>query len=971
MTRYDIPAAGHRPGDLVHGFRVEAVTELADIRASCYECVHVATGARLIHLHCNDDEKLYAIGFRTPVTDSTGLPHILEHSVLAGSRKYPVKDAFTFPDKTIYPVCSAVKADYFNLASVYTDLVFHPLITRKTFMQEGHHFEFEREGDSSSELRVSGVVYNEMKGAYSEAESFIGSHLQKSIFPDTTYGFDSGGDPEVIPSLDYESFLAFHRSFYSPSNATWFLYGDIPLADNLAFIAEQLGDAARVEVDSGIGEQPRWREARRVDMEYSIGSDEEETARSYVDLAWLLESNTRPETVILLEVLAEALVGSAAGPLRKALVESGLGQDMSPLTGYDTHYLQTMFTVGLRGSEAAEAARIERLCLETLEGLAERGIDPKIVDASFHQIELAGREVGRSYPVGLLIRAAGPLNYGADPKAGLEFGALMDKARARYAKDPALFGSLIREWLLDNPHRLLHVARPSKTLAAAKEAAFKAAMADRRAAMDSAQLERIVADARELKEAQTREDSPEALASLPRLDISQVPRPAFVIPSVERQAGGRRYLEHEFFSNGLAYLDLAFDLSGLSEEECLWLPFLGRATTGMGAAGLDYAQMATRIAGKTGGIDLQFMAGRELRGGALFQRFVLRGKALGRNLTELTAILAELMTAGDLGDLSRLSDLAHEAHNRIFQRVVRSGHEFAMIRAAASLDEPFAMRERWEGVSQVRFLAGLARKAEAEPAFLATRLAALRDKIFTRGRLVLNATGDPGLLEKLRPLAQKLASALPAGEPGKAGQALPSAGASTGVAIGAGVNYVAKVLPVPKLLHPDAGALEMLSAVLSENYLYEKLRVQGGAYGGFSSYNPRSGVLAMMSYRDPHIVETLETFELAPAFLGSGAFDEAMLERLRVGTIGDGAIRSAADVGSSGLMQDFLGLKDEDRQLQRDRLFSVTAQDIRKRALPLLEEGLKASTQAVLGSREALESANEKLGRKLELEGLE
>jgi presequence protease len=988
MSRYDIPSPEHKAGDLVHGFRVEAVTELSEIRARCYECVHEATGARLLHLHCNDDEKLYAIGFRTPVGDSTGLPHILEHSVLAGSRKYPVKDAFsqlgktslatylnafTFPDKTIYPVCSALRADYFNLASVYTDLVFHPLVSRKTFMQEGHHLEFEQEGDGSSPLRVTGVVYNEMRGNYSDPESFTWGQLQENIFPDNCYGFDSGGNPDSIPELGYEAFLDFHRSFYSPSNATWFLYGDIPLEENLAFIAGQLEGATRVELDSSIREQPRWPEPRRVDIEYPIGSGEETEDRTFVNLAWVLESNARPDTLILLSVLVEALVGSAAGPLRRALVESGLGQDLSPLTRYDMHYLQTLFVVGLRGSRVEAAAAIEELCLETLAGLAEKGIEPSIVEAAFHQIELEGREIKRSYPIELLVRAAGPLNYGVDPKTGLELGALMDRARSRYASDPGVFGRLIKEWLLGNTHRLLLVARPSAEMAARQEAALREAMAARKARMGSEELATIAREARELKEAQERPDPPETLALLPRLDLADVPRRVFVVPVARREAAGRSYLEHEFFSNGLGYLDLAFDVSDLSAEESIWLPFLGRAVTGMGSGGLDYASMATRIAGRTGGISYQCLAGTELRGDGVYQRLSFRGKALGRNLGELASIFRDLLTEGDLGDLARLADLAHEAHNRLFQGVVGAGHVFAASRAASSLGLPFLRREQWEGVSQLRFLAALAKRADSEPAWLASKLGALRDRIFTRDRLVLGATGDPELLSALRPGAESIAAALPRGEAAAPEAAAPEAalGGSTGVAIGAQVNYVAKVLPLPNLLHPDAGALELLCGILSENYLYEKLRVQGGAYGGFSSYNPRNGTLSMMSYRDPRLAETIEVFDGAPEFFRSGDFGEAMLERVRVGLIGDGAIRSAAEAGSFALVQSLSGVGDGDRQTLRDRLFSVSAKDIRDKALPLFEEALKGAPQAALGSREALDGANERLIRKLAIESLE
>ncbi len=593
------------------------------------------------------------------------------------------------------------------------------------------------------------------------------------------------------------------------------------------------------------------------------------------------------------------------------------------------------------------------------------------MEAAFHQTELAGREIGRSFPIELLVRAAGPLNYGVDPRTGLEFGAMVVEARSRYARDPGLFGSLIREWLLDNPHRLLHVARPSADIAARKESSFRAAMAERRARLGPAQLERIAAEAKELEEDQEKDDSPESLALLPRLDISQVPRKAFVIPTVRRQVAGTTVLEHEFFSNGVAYLDLAFDVSDLADEETLWLPLLAKATTGMGAAGLDYAAMATRIAASTGGISLQFLAGGRLGGSDVFQRFAFRGKALGSKLPELASIFRDILTLGDLGDLKRLADLVHESRNRLFQRVVQAGSQFARNRAAASLGLSFRRREQWEGVSQLRFLSELARKADGEIGVVASRLSALRAKVFTRDRLLINATGDPELLEALRPEAEALAAALPPGRPGEAASPGTAVAASIGVAIAARVNYVAKVLPVPGIRRAEAGALAMLSGILSQDYLYEKLRVRGGAYGGSAYYSSLDGLLSMLSYRDPGLAETLEVYERAPEFFRSEAFDEKMLEGIRVGLIGDGTIRSPAEAGSTALLYALHGLTDEDKQAQRDRLFEVTVRDIRETALPLFEAGLELASQAALGSREALEAANAKLDRKLAIEGLD
>ncbi|MSS71795.1 MAG: hypothetical protein EXS64_09935 [Candidatus Latescibacteria bacterium] len=987
MSRYDIPAPTHTPGDEAHGFRIDAVTELPVIRARCYECTHLRTGAKVLHLHCDDEENLYAIAFRTPANDSTGVPHILEHCVLAGSEKYPVKDAFnelgkstlntflnafTWPDKTIYPVCSAVHTDYFNLAAVYTDLVLHPLITEPTFRQEGHHLELADLDDLDSDLTISGVVYNEMKGAYSSPDRVVHKAVQENLYPDNTYGVDSGGDPAVIPSLTYEQFRAFHRAYYAPGNARWYLYGDIPLGRHLAFISGQLEGFGPGAVDSAVREQPRWSAPRRSEAVYPIGAEDDPANKTFINVAWMVESMTKPEQILLFSILEEALVGSAAGPLRKALIDSGLGQDLSPVTGHDTDFLQTLFAVGLRGSEPDRTDQVESLILEALTKIAEDGLDPDLLKAAFHQIEFRGKEIVPPFPVMLLIRAASPANYGADPKSSLEFGKLIENVRARHAEDPDLFSRLIREWLLQNPHRLLSVVRPSQTLSAEQEAAFRAKMAERKALMTVEDLKRIQVEARALREAQETPDPPETLARLPKLNFDEVPRRVRTIPVQRRESRGVSVLEHEIFSNGIAYVDLAFDISDLDHETALHVPLLGQATAGLGAAGLDYARMATRIASATGGIASEPLAGQHLRDGRTFQFLTFRGKALERNLGELTAVLRDLLTASDATDHKRVRDLVLEARNGLFSRVIPSGHVFAYYRAGASLGLSRYRLEQWLGCTQVRFLSGLVRQVEQEIAPVAERLAALQRRIFTRDRLLVNVTGDPGLVAALRPLLEDLIATLPEGRPGPPVTALPDVPRSVGVTIPAQVNYVGCVLPVGDLLQPAAPAMEMLASILSSDFLYQKLRVQGGAYGGFSFYGPYDGLLPMLSYRDPHLIETLEVYDQVADFIRSDTLTGDLLERSKIGAIGGfDRILSPEQQGSSALRQHLLGVSDEDRKRFRDGLFEVTVERIRREALPVVEAALAHAPKAVIASKEAIEAANTKLSEPFVITTLE
>jgi Zn-dependent M16 (insulinase) family peptidase len=461
-----------------HGFRVIRVEQIPEIRITAYEMEHEKTGAKLLHLHCDDRENLYAIGFRTPPEDSTGVPHILEHSVLAGSMQYPLKDAFnelqkgtlqtfinafTYPDKTVYPVASQVKTDFFNLARVYTDLVLHPRLLKETFLQEGHHLAFSNPDGTAGELTISGIVFNEMKGAYSSPDSLMYKIIQENLYPDTAYAFDSGGSPDDIPLLTYGQFKAFHRAYYSPSNARIFLYGDIKTEEHLAFLEEMLAGFDRVEINSSVASQARWQKPSSVRGTYPIGTEESPKGKTAVNIAWMLAENTDDETAILLQIVSGLLIGSAAGPLRKALIDSGLGEDMSPVSGLEMDLKQIAFVVGLRGSDPEKASQVETLILDTLKNLAESGFDRELIEGTLHQVEFHGKEIVRStYPYGIILmgRVFHTWLYDGDPLAGLNFPGIIEKIRRKWQAQPGLFQDIIRQWFLDNPHRLLSVLAP-------------------------------------------------------------------------------------------------------------------------------------------------------------------------------------------------------------------------------------------------------------------------------------------------------------------------------------------------------------------------------------------------------------------------------------------------------------------------------------------------------------------------------
>jgi len=970
------PAPGCRAGETLRGYLVRRVETVGDLRCTAYEMEHLATGARVLHLHADDSENLFAIGFRTPPWDSTGIAHILEHSVLAGSEAYPVKDAFnelsratlqtfinafTYPDKTVYPVASQVPVDYFNLARVYADLVLRPRILRETFLQEGHHLEFVDPADPAGDLTVSGIVYNEMKGAYSSPEGLMYKALQQNLFPDNAYGYDSGGDPEAIPHLTWEQLREFHRLYYSPSNAYIFLYGSIPVEDHLAFLEGVLAGFGRVRVESAIGLQPRWNRPRSTRDCFPIARGESPARKTAVNLAWMTAENTQPEEVLLLRIATHALIGTAAGPLRKALIDSGLGEDLSPVTGLETDLRQVVFSVGLRGTDPGRKEAVEALVLETLEGIAETGFDRGLVEAALHQVEFHGREIVRgAYPYGITLmgRVFHTWLYDGDPLAPLRFNALIGRIRERWRREPGLFQDVIRRWFVDNPHRLTSVMEPSHSLLEEGEARFRQRMAELRASLSEQDRERIREEALRLKALQSEPDSPEALAALPRLRRTDVPREVERIPSEEGSADGVDVLRHEIFGNGIVYLDCAFDVSHVPEELQPWLPLLGKLSRGMGAAGRRYEEMATRISKAMGRLEVRLASGFGRDGNGTWQRMLFRMRALHRNIPEAVGLLGDILAAGDLTDRRRMEDLVLEKRNSLQAAVIPSGHLFAQRTAASTLALPSLRDEQWNGRIQLRLLNGLAERFEADA--LVETMERLRALVFRRGRLLINVTGDAEGIELLLKEIGNLTGRLGGGPPGVAAASVPPGPAQLGVSIAAQVCYVAQVALAPGYLDPSSAALAVASRELSKGYLYNRIRVQGGAYGGMSLYDPAGRIFSFLSYRDPRLEETLRVYEGAARHLLDAGIDADELEKTVIGTLG--TLDRPSDPAGKGylaMVRHFSGITDADRQAFRDRVLAMTPEALLKAVREVLVPALEASSVAVYAGRERLARARE------------
>jgi hypothetical protein len=976
-------------GALLHGFHVLRVLQMPEIRITAYELEHLITGAKVLHLHCDDHENLYTVGFRTPPEDSTGVPHILEHSVLAGSERYPLRDvfnelhrgslqtfinAFTYPDKTIYPVASQVRADFFNLARVYTDLVLKPRLLRETFCQEGHHLEFSNPEDSASELIISGIVFNEMKGAYSSPEALMYKAIQQHLYPDTPYSFDSGGDPDDIPLLTYEQFKAFHRAYYSPTNARFLIYGNIPTAVHLAFLEEMLAGFDLVEVDSTIKSQSRWQEPASIYGSYPIAKEDDPRKKTAVNIAWMMAENVEYETALLLQIVSGMLVGSAAGPLRKALIDSGLGEDMSPLTGVEPDLKQIAFIVGLRGTDPDKAESIEALIIDTLKDIAKSGFDRALVEGTLHQVEFNGKEIIRStYPYGIILmgRAYHTWLYDGDPLEGMNFPRAIENIRRKWEANPELFQEIVREWFLDNPHRLLSVMEPSTTYQAVQEEAFKKKMALLKASISGDDLRKIRTDAQALKKFQAEPDAPEAASALPRLSIGDISRSIETIATTKEAIENVPVMMHDIFANGIAYLDLAFDVSDISEDLQPYLPLLAKLIANMGAAGFDYVEMAKRIVLKTGGIGYHLSAGMTVDGRNNWQKLIFRVKALHRNIADGVGIISDILTAGDMSNETRMRELIAERRNDIQASVIPSGHTFARRSASQALSVAAYRDEQWHGRTQLKFVNSIADKFDERRRELLERVTSLQHMVFRKDRLHINLTADAEGLSLLRESAAGLIGRLSGGG-GTGNQSVPSQSTvHVGIAIPAQVSYVAKVFQAPAYADPLSAPMFVLARELSSGYLYKHIRVQGGAYGGMSQYDPTSGTFALLSYRDPNIINTLNVYRRAEEFISQNKISGEELEKTVIGTIG--ALDKPMDPSSKGyvaMIRDFTGLTDGDRLKFRHMILDMTPELLLEAASRYFAGAAETAVIAVYSSFENLQRVNEILEPKLEIDSL-
>jgi Zn-dependent M16 (insulinase) family peptidase len=955
----------------IGGYKVLRRERLERLEGTYLELEHERTGARHIHIECPDDNNSFAVFFPTMPKDDTGVAHILEHVVLAGSQRFPVRDpffsmtrrslatfmnAFTSADWTMYPFSSRNAKDFMNLLEVYLDATFFPRLDEDSFKQEGIRFEFEDPADPKSGLRYKGVVFNEMKGALASPQSAVQRALGRALFPGLTYEHLSGGDPEHIPELTWEQLRNFHAIHYHPSNAYFYTYGDKPLEETLAAIEQYaLSSFERIDVDTSIPDVKRFTTPVSAVEPYPATPAEDNTRKAQALVAWVTVPTGDSFSLLAMKVLSEVLLGNAGSPLRKALIDSKLGTAMADGSGLQDDYRETVFGAGLKDIAPEDAEKVERVVLDTLERLVNDGVDDAQVDAAIHRLEFEKRErsnAGFPYALKVLFTALAPYYYGGDPYSALNFDA--DLARLEHDRaESRFFENLIQGELFDNQHRALLTVVPDTELEERKRRKELERLAAVEATLTEEDKLRIVAEALRLKLDQ---DAKQNLSTLPTLELSDIPMKFEDVPSREAMVGAAKT---EFFplpTNGVTYIDIRSDFSALSAEEKDLLPLFGRVLTHAGAAGQDYVEIAQRIAAYTGGIgaaaQVQPLAARE----DYLQSFVISGKALDRNAKPFIDLLTDLTSRLEV-EPGRLREIIAETATRLESSIASLGFQFAILLAQSKLSSEGALNDRLQGIGMLHVMRDLAKLEDRDLDGVVAKLDAIRTKLFRKESVAVVVTCEDSMVETLTDLLTGFDEALPGGaldgHPHKPRPLDPIPEARTAPLP---VAFNVRTFKTVRYQNPDAPVLLVLANYLRDTFLHRELREKGGAYGAYSQANTGGGTFYLGSYRDPNIIRTYDTFDRAVRWVAEGEVEADALKEAILGACGDVDPLESPDIkGRREAINKLTGFTRAEREKFKQRLLNVTAADLRRVTTKYLAEG--RPVQATVAGTDLIEAA--------------
>ena len=943
-----------------------------DVQSDGFILRHKKSGARIAILSNNDDNKVFYIGFRTPPEDETGVLHIIEHTTLCGSKKFPVKDPFielakgslntflnamTYPDKTVYPIASCNDQDFKNLMDVYLDAVFNPNITKyeEIFKQEGWHYELTGKDD---ELKINGVVYNEMKGAYSSPDEVLSSQIYRSLFPDNTYSKDSGGNPEYIPKLTYEAYLDFYHKYYHPSNSYIYLYGDMDVVERLEWLdKEYLSLYDYKKVNSEINKQPAFDEIKNVEAQYSITMDDSQENKTYLSYNRVVGDSLDEMLYQAFDVLDYALVSSPGAPVKQALIDAGIGDDV--YGSYDAGILQPVFSFVAKNANASQADEFESIIENTLKEVVKTGINKEALLAGINSSEFKFREADfGQFPKGLLFG----LNcldswLFDDMKPFIHLECLGTFAKLRKAVDTDYFEKLIQEYLLDNTHGSSVTVKPKRGLGNEREEALAKELSDYKASLSDEEIKKLIEDTEHLKKYQEEPSSDEDLRKLPMLTRADMKKNAMPFSNIEDELSDVKVVRHDIESNGIDYISFLFDAGDFAQSELGYLGFFTNALGLVSTEKYSYTDLANATNIYTGGISTGTASHPDIKDRNNFVfKLEVKLKVLEKNLDKALELMEQMLLSSDFTDTKRLSELVAQIKARLQANLSSSGHLVAAMRSMSSFSRYALYQDELKGIAFYRSICHIEKELSESPKSVSDKLAAIAKKLFARNRMLISFTGNNEAYGNAKPSLEKVIAGF--NKMSAIGnQAEVHFNTAKEAFIDASqIQYVAKTGDFICEGYEYTGALRLLRIILSYDYLWINVRVKGGAYGCMNTFL-RSGESYFVSYRDPNLSDTLDVYDRIPEYIKSFSPDERDMTKYIIGTFSalDTPMNPEAK-GSRSLSAYLEGITYEQIQKERNEILNAQPKDIRRLA-DLVEAVLKKDSICVIGNENMIKES--------------
>ena len=956
------------PGEICCGFKLVEERKIDEISSKGLVFIHEGSGAKLIKIENKDDNKVFSIGFRTPPKDSTGLTHILEHSVLCGSDKFPCKEPFvellkgsmntflnamTFPDKTIYPVASRNTKDFFNLMDVYMDAVLHPNIYKykEIFEQEGWHYELD---GLEGELTYNGVVYNEMKGAYSSPESVLYRKITQTLFPDTPYSQESGGDPDHIPELSYEEFIDFHKTYYHPSNSYIFLYGDGDTKEELKFLNDNyLKNYSKIDVDSKLPSQKAFDKPVEVTIPYGIAENEDNNNKAFLNANFVADTSFNEEENLAMQILEYILLETPASPLKKALIEADIGK--SVYGDFDTSLKQPVFSIIAKNGNADNKEYFKEILFSTLKELVDEGIDSELIESSINKIEFSLREGDyKSYPTGLMynMMSLDSWLHDEDPFIKLQF----DKALENIKKESKnrCFENLIKKYILNNNHSSIVVLKPEKGISEKKDAELKEKLKAHKASLSKEELNAIMKASKKLKERQTTPDTEEALNSVPLLSIDDIDKKAVKLPLEERIEDDIKVLFHDIDTNKIAYMNLYFRADAVPQE---LVPYAKLLTTLMGKISTnytDYSALSNKINLATGGMGISLNTyGKSDDSKEYTPMVVVKSKTLMDKMPDAAKLISEIMTETDYSDKKRVLEVIKETKAYFESLALTSGHIVSFNRSMAYFMPKGRYDEITGGLEFYHFLCDLEKNFDKNWETISNNLSKTSQYIFNKNNLLISYSSTSDEYENLKKILPELTVGLNSEEPRYIKYDFPELPGNEALLTQSNVQYVAKSGDYKKAGFKYDGSLVVLETIGGYDYLWNNVRVLGGAYGVMTNFR-RDGSVFIVSYRDPNIKETIDVYDKMYEYVKDFSATEREMTKYIIGAINKVDYPFTNSMKGEAATSEYLrGITYEDIQRERDEILEITPEKIQALS-PLMKDVMKQNHLCVLGNEKKL-----------------